>query len=104
MRSKGQAAFYALAGGYLLYLAYQLFGGRMDNGGENYWVALIFSIFFVIAGAAILIYTAIMYQKVTKQETQASSKKEEDTGHKLEEQPTETASAQTEEYAEEEEN
>lgn len=89
MRSKGQAAFYALAGGYLLYLAYQLFAGRMDNGGENYLMALVFSIFFVAAGIAILIYTAIMYRKMINQEVQTSTGAEEETELKPEEQQKE---------------
>ena len=91
MRSKAQAAFYALAGGYLLYLAYQLFEGRMDNGGENYLMALIFSIFFVAAGVAILIYTAMMYRKMTKQEVQVFSETEEETELKREEQQKENS-------------
>lgn len=70
MQNKGKAVFYAIAGGYLIYLAYQLFGSRMDDGGKNYMLSLIFSIFFVVAGAGILIYTAIMYQKMLKSEAE----------------------------------
>lgn len=77
MQNKGKAVFYAIAGGYLLYLAYQLFGSRMDDGGEDYTMMLIFSIFFAVAGAAILIYTAIMYKKMVKAEAEAVSESDE---------------------------
>lgn len=77
MQNKGKAVFYAIAGGYLIYLAYQLFGSRMDDGGKNYMLSLIFSIFFVVAGAGILIYTAIMYQKMLKAEAENGDSQEE---------------------------
>lgn len=77
MQNKGKAVFYAIAGGYLMYLAYQLFGSRMDDGGKNYMLSLIFSIFFAVAGAGILIYTAIMYQKMLKAEAENSDSQEE---------------------------
>lgn len=77
MQNKGKAVFYAIAGGYLIYLAYQLFGSRMDDGGKNYMLSLIFSIFFVVAGAGILIYTAIMYQKMLKAEAENGDEPEE---------------------------
>lgn len=77
MKSKGQAAFYAIAGGYLLYLAYQLFEGRTDNAGVNDVTALLFSILFAVAGIAILIYTAIMYQKILKEESHRPTEAEE---------------------------
>lgn len=77
MQNKGKAVFYAIAGGYLLYLAYQLFGGRMDEGGKDYMLMLICSIFFAIAGTAILIYTVIMYRKMMKAEAENSGEPEE---------------------------
>lgn len=82
MQNKGKAVFYVIAGGYLIYLAYQLFGSRMDDGGKNYMLSLIFSIFFVVAGAGILIYTAIMYQKMLKAEAENGDEPEDD--HELE--------------------
>lgn len=82
MQNKGKAVFYAIAGGYLMYLAYQLFGSRMDDGGKNYMLSLIFCIFFVVAGAGILIYTAIMYQKMLKAEAENGDEPEEN--HELE--------------------
>ncbi len=77
MQNKGKAVFYAIAGGYLMYLAYQLFGLRMNDGGKNYMLSLIFSILFAAAGAGILIYTAIMYQKMLKAEAENGDKPEE---------------------------
>lgn len=77
MQNKGKAVFYVIAGGYLMYLAYQLFGTRMNDGGKNYMLSLIFSILFVVAGAGIWIYTAIMYQKMLKSEAGKDDEPEE---------------------------
>ncbi|MBD5547227.1 MAG: hypothetical protein HDQ97_07500 [Lachnospiraceae bacterium] len=77
MQDKGKAAFYVIAGGYLLYLAYQLFKSRMDNGGENYALFLTFSILFAIVSAVILIYTALMYRKMLKREAEEEMEPEE---------------------------
>ncbi|MDE5909134.1 MAG: hypothetical protein K2H52_10415 [Lachnospiraceae bacterium] len=103
MKSKGQAAFYAIAGGYLLYLAYQLFGGRMDNAGEDYVMALLFSIFFAVAGTAILVYTAIMYQKILKKEAQELAEPEESAELKLEEEVQKETPKKEEDHLAEEE-
>lgn len=68
MENKGKAFFYVIAGGYLLYLAYKLFGVRMDNGGKDYALMMIFSVLFAIVGVAILVYTGIMYVKMIKKD------------------------------------
>lgn len=54
MREKGRAAIYGLAGFYVWYLAYQMFGARNDGGGNNYVLMLVFSLLFVLAGGAML--------------------------------------------------
>lgn len=51
---KGRAAVYVMAGGYLLYLAYNLFKMLPDYEGANATIMLIFAIFFLIIGVAIL--------------------------------------------------
>ena len=101
MQNKGKAVFYAIAGGYLMYLAYQLFGLRMNDGGKNYMLSLIFSIFFVVAGAGILIYTAIIYQKMLKAEAENGDEPEErsepEEDHEMEENVETEESSDSEE-------
>lgn len=78
MDNKGKAVFYVIAGGYLLYLAYQLFTGRMDNGGKDGTLVLVFSILFAVAGVAILVYTAIAYKKMQDTQEEEAASKEDD--------------------------
>lgn len=51
---KGRSAVYVMAGGYLLYLAYKLFTMLPNYEGTNATVMLVFAIFFLVIGAAIL--------------------------------------------------
>lgn len=53
-RDKARAALYVMVGGYLLYLAYKLFSTRAEYNGSNATVMLIFAIFFLGVGVAIL--------------------------------------------------
>lgn len=66
MREKGRAAIYTMAGFYLLILAYQMFGGRMDNGGSDYAMMLVFSVIFVIVGIGMIGFSAVILKKSTK--------------------------------------
>lgn len=63
MREKARASIYTMAGFYLLYLAYQMFSGRMDNGGDEYYLMMIFTVIFVMLGAGLMVFAAAMMKK-----------------------------------------
>lgn len=63
-KDKSRAAIYATAGVYLLYLAYQIFGSRLDDGGSEYTLMLIFSIFFLIAGLGLIAFSIHVVRKM----------------------------------------
>lgn len=51
-----RTAIYVAAGGYLLYLAYQLFGGLSESTGLSYMVSLAAMVLFAAGGAGIMIF------------------------------------------------
>lgn len=51
-----RTAIYVAAGGYLLYLAYQLFGRLPDSTGTSYTVSLAAMIVFAVGGAGVMIF------------------------------------------------
>lgn len=63
---KGRAAIYAMAGVYLLYMAYQIFGARVENGGNEYTLMVIFSVFFLIFGIGLIAFSIYMMKKSEK--------------------------------------
>lgn len=60
---KARAAVYALAGAYLLYMAYQIFNSRMDQGGSQYTLMLVFSIIFLILGIGLIVFGVFIMKK-----------------------------------------
>lgn len=65
-KDKGRAAIYAMAGVYLLYMAYQIFGSRMDNGGSDYTLMMIFCVLFLIFGIGLILFSIYMMKKKEK--------------------------------------
>ncbi len=63
MNDKARAAVYALAGIYLLYMAYQIFNSRMDQGGSQYTLMLIFSVIFLVLGIGLIVFSAYIMKK-----------------------------------------
>ena len=63
MNDKARAAVYAMAGVYMLYMAYQVFGARMDNGGSDLTLMLTFSVIFVIFGLGLIGFAIYMMKK-----------------------------------------
>ena len=53
-----RTAIYVAAGGYLLYLAYQLFGRLSESTGLSYTVSLAAMVLFAAGGAGIMILLA----------------------------------------------
>lgn len=66
MNDKARAGVYVLAAVYMFYMAYQIFSVRMDNGGSDYTLMMIFSAFFAICGVGLLIFVVYMMKKNEK--------------------------------------
>lgn len=54
-KEKKRAAVYVLIGVYLLYLAGQLFQGRLDDGGEVQWLLITFMVLFASVGVGLIV-------------------------------------------------
>ena len=63
MNEKARAGVYVLAAVYLFYMAYQMFSVRMDNGGREYTLMMIFSAVFVICGLGLIALAIYMMKK-----------------------------------------
>mgnify|MGYP003298786558 CR=1 FL=1 len=66
MNDKARAGVYILAAVYMFYMAYQIFTSRMDNGGSDYTLMMIFSAFFILCGIGLLIFVIYMMKKNEK--------------------------------------
>lgn len=103
LRDRGRATIYGMAGFYLLYLAYQMFGARADNNGSNYWMMVIFSVLFVIIGGGICFFSVSILRKCAKEQreileeakrSQSGETVQKETVQKETDQPTENAQEQ----------
>lgn len=65
-KDKARAGIYVLAAIYLFYMAYQMFSVRMDNGGSDYTLMMIFSAFFVLCGIGLIAISIYMMKKNEK--------------------------------------
>lgn len=63
---KARAGVYVLAGLYMLYMAYQVFSVRMDNGGSDFTLMVIFSVVFLLAGLGLIGFAIYMMKKNEK--------------------------------------
>ena len=66
MKDKARAGVYLMAGLYMLYMAYQVFSVRMDNGGSDFTLMMIFSVIFVLAGLGLIGFSIYMMKKNEK--------------------------------------
>lgn len=66
MKDKARAGVYVLAAIYLFYMAYQMFSVRMDNGGSDYTLMMIFSAVFLICGIGLIVFSIFMMKKNEK--------------------------------------
>ncbi len=76
---KTHAMLLTLVGGYLFYLAFQLFNGYRAGGSEDMpgYVFILFIILFLGAGAGTLFYAWRTYRKIREEEENGSGKKQE---------------------------
>ena len=63
--SKKRSVFYGLAGIYLLYLAYELFGNLAEVSGMEHTFCIIFSVLFAVG---ILFFALRLFQKKEKED------------------------------------
>lgn len=54
--AKNRSYLMGVVGGYLLYLAYQLFEDRDEPGSMSQAMLIFFTVFFVIAGIILVVY------------------------------------------------
>ena len=66
MKDKARAGVYVLAAVYLFYMAYQMFTVRMDNGGSDYILMMIFSAIFVLCGIGLIAFSIYIMKKNEK--------------------------------------
>ena len=69
IQNRNRATLLALAGAYVLYLAYELLKDQVNgNSSMELWVCILAVAFFGISGIAILIYAWKIYRTKDKEE------------------------------------
>lgn len=63
MREKGRAAVYLMAAVYLFSLACKMYGARMEHGGEDYALMIIFTVIFALFGIALTVFSVVLFKK-----------------------------------------
>ena len=78
IQNRNRATLLAIAGGYVLYLAYEMIRNQL-NGGSSMpdWACYLAAGFFVIAGIAVLIYAWKVFR--TKDEEEKEQKSQDET-------------------------
>ncbi len=77
-REKGRMILYAVAGVYLLYLAYQIFQGRAEMSGNMIAVMWIVMAAFALFGAGILVFACRRLYRLSQDGDEPESDLEED--------------------------
>lgn len=78
-RDRGRMAIYAMAGLYLLYMAYSIFNGLSSSSGNERILMIVFIIFFTIVGGGMVIMGVYMGYRLSKQTPDATKEIEEET-------------------------
>lgn len=66
-RNRGRMAIYAMAGVYLLFMAYNIFKSLPTSSGNEKIIMIVALIFFVIVGGGMVIMGIYMGYKISKQ-------------------------------------
>lgn len=62
------ATLLAVVGGYLIYIAYQLMTGMDESAGAmSLPVAIFFTVFFAVAGLAVIVYAVRLWKQAQKE-------------------------------------
>ncbi len=67
MKSRGRSVIYAMAGFYLVYMAYQVFKNRADSSGGEYVAVMIGAAAFLVIGAGLIGFGLYMFYKIGKE-------------------------------------
>lgn len=67
-REKGRLAIYAMAGVYLLFMAYQIFKSLPSSTDNSFIILVIAMVAFVIIGAGLIIFGLGRSYKISKEE------------------------------------
>lgn len=74
MKNRGRGALYAMAGFYLVYMAYQVFKNRADSSGGEYIAVMIGAAAFLIIGVGLMGFGLYMFYKIGKEQHEAARK------------------------------
>lgn len=89
-RTRGRMAIYALAGVYLLYMAYSMFRELPYSAGSEKVLMIVFSILFILIGGGMVIMALYKGFKLSKETTDAMRKIEEEKKASSEEEEKES--------------
>lgn len=67
MKSKGRSVIYAMAGVYLLYMAYQVWRNRAESSGGEYVAVMLGAAAFLVIGAGLIGFGLYMFYKIGKE-------------------------------------
>lgn len=73
-RTKGRMAIYAMAGFYILYMAYSIFRGLPTSHGNEKILMIVFMILFAVVGAGMMVMGVYMGYKLSKETSDAMKK------------------------------
>ena len=76
--NRKRSVFYGLAGVYLLYLSYELFGNLSEMSGTEHTFCVLFTILFAVGGAGILFLAVRLFQKEDDDSTGQSDEETKD--------------------------
>lgn len=88
-RTKGRMAIYAMAGFYLLYMAYSMFQSLSTSTGNERILMIVFMIFFALVGAGMMIMGLVIGYKLSKETAEAMRRIEEEKKASVEEEDKE---------------
>ena len=79
--NKNRAVLLAVAGGYILYLAYGLLKNLLaGDQGMPVWVFVAAIVLFTVSGIAILVFAFKLYRSKEKEENEEPAENKEDSG------------------------
>ena len=73
-KNRGRSALYAMAGFYLVYMAYQVFKNRADSSGGEFVAVMIGAAAFLIIGVGLMGLGLYMFYKIGKEQHEAAGK------------------------------
>jgi threonine/homoserine/homoserine lactone efflux protein len=75
--SSGRSSLMALVGVYLLYTAWEMYGG-MQSSSMAPWLSILFIVFFVLAGIGVLVFAWLIWKRGREGKDQEEQEDHED--------------------------